>query len=99
VYVPLLSTGATARYGAFFGQGSGPIFLADLFCSGIESSLLDCNRNIYGVTHCQHYEDAGVECQGHTILPCTKFIFACCSSLGKPTPGAEITAYDYVLQP
>ena len=45
---------------AFFGQGSGPIFLDDLGCLGTESSLLDCSA----VTqhNCAHSEDAGVRC-------------------------------------
>ena len=60
----LFNLDAVPRYGAFYGRSSGPIFLADLFCSGTESSLLDCNRNMYGIIHCHHFEDAGVECQG-----------------------------------
>ena len=58
--------GAKARYGAFFGKGSGPIFLSNLQCSGSEQRLLVCNRNTYSVRWCRHYEDAGVECEGMT---------------------------------
>ena len=60
----LFMQGAKPRYGAFYGQGSGPILLSDLYCAGSESNILECNRNMYGVTHCGHYEDAGVKCQG-----------------------------------
>ena len=56
--------GALPRYGSFYGRSSGPIFLTDLVCSGTESSLMDCNWNVYGTTDCYHFEDAGVECQG-----------------------------------
>ena len=59
-----LILGAVPRYGSFYGRSSGPIFLTDLFCSGTESSLMDCNRNVYDITSCYHFEDAGVECQG-----------------------------------
>lgn len=59
-----LILGAVPRYGSFYGRSSGPIFLTDLFCSGTESSLMECNRNVYDITNCYHFEDAGVECQG-----------------------------------
>ena len=68
---------AVPRYGAFYGRSSGPIFLADLFCSGTESSLLDCNRNLYGITHCYHFEDAGVECQGLIKFTVANIEFVC----------------------
>lgn len=60
----LISTGAKARYGAFFGQGFGPICLSDLQCTGSEQSVLECNRNVYSVRNCGHYKDVGVECDG-----------------------------------
>ena len=60
----LLHTGAEPRYGAFYGEGSNPIVVADLFCSGIERNLLSCQRNIFGITHCNDYEEAGVKCLG-----------------------------------
>jgi deleted-in-malignant-brain-tumors protein 1 len=57
-------SGAKPRYGSFYGKGSGPIFLANMYCTGSEFNLLDCNRNMYGVQDCKHYEDAGVKCLG-----------------------------------
>ncbi|WP_411025508.1 scavenger receptor cysteine-rich domain-containing protein, partial [Salmonella sp. s55004] len=51
-----------ARGSAFFGQGSDPIWLDDVNCSGSETSLNDCNKNDIGVDNCGHGEDAGVEC-------------------------------------
>ena len=59
-----LFIGAKPRYGAFFGAGTGPIFLSNLQCTGSEVKLLDCNRDIYSISNCGHYEDAGVECDG-----------------------------------
>ena len=40
-----------------FGEGTGPIFLDDLHCSGQEDRLVDCPY-----FSCQHDEDAGVTC-------------------------------------
>ena len=64
------SSGAIPHYGAFYGQGSGPIFLSQLHCTGSESSILDCARDVYSMMLCTHSKDAGVECQGK-YLYCT----------------------------
>ena len=49
---------------ATFGQGSGPIWLDDLTCSGNEADIDQCNKNgnKWGVHNCNHGEDAGVIC-------------------------------------
>ena len=47
-----------------FGGGNGEIFLDNVRCTGSENSLLDCDANDIGEHNCQHYEDAGVRCQG-----------------------------------
>ncbi len=59
---PLFSD-AVAVPSAFFGRGTGPVFLDDLRCAGTERSLLDCPRNSM-MSNCGHSEDAGVRCQG-----------------------------------
>ena len=46
---------------AFFGQGSGPIFLDNVQCTGTESNLTQCDHNEIGVHNCR---DAGVICLG-----------------------------------
>ena len=45
-----------------FGQGSGRIWLDNVACAGTESNLNECDKNEWGVTNCDHSEDAGVTC-------------------------------------
>ena len=60
-------SGSTPYYNAFFGQGTGPIFLDDLLCNGRETRLINCPRltstGIGNVDFCRgHQDDAGVRC-------------------------------------
>ena len=59
-------TGVTgARYNAYYGQGSGQIWLRNLRCVGTESTVGDCSHDGWGYTSsCRHYDDAGVKCNG-----------------------------------
>ena len=52
--------GAQALSQAFFGQGSGPIHIDDVACTGSESFLVNCSFN--PDNNCAHFEDAGVRC-------------------------------------
>ena len=55
---------AEVRHGAFFGQGTGRIFLDDVTCNGFESQLIDCAHRPLGQHNCRHSDDAGVVCLG-----------------------------------
>ena len=60
-------TGAQLLPSGSNGQGSGPIFLSDLLCSGIESNLLDCvtqRSQPPGTFSCDHSQDVAVSCKG-----------------------------------
>ncbi|CAJ0956155.1 unnamed protein product [Ranitomeya imitator] len=47
---------------AWYGQGTGIIFLDNVKCQGNESSLLQCSYIRWNVHNCDHSEDAGVKC-------------------------------------
>ena len=65
LHVCACNSGAVAFRGAQFNQGTGPIFLDQLFCSGSETSVLECTRHTpLGLPTCEHSRDAGVRCIG-----------------------------------
>ncbi|XP_036915464.1 deleted in malignant brain tumors 1 protein [Sturnira hondurensis] len=54
----------SASGSARFGQGSGPIVLDNMHCSGHESYLWSCSHQGWNLNNCHHGEDAGVICSG-----------------------------------
>ena len=62
-------TGGTPYYNAYFGGGTGPIFLDDVACTSSASQLLECSSSPVLAHNCDHNADAGVGCEG---------IFCCC---------------------
>ena len=52
----------TAR-SQFVGEGSGPVFLSDLSCSGSEQTLLECPHQIFVGSYCSHARDVGLRCE------------------------------------
>ena len=57
-----LFLGAVSYFYAHFGQGTGPILLDNVACSGTESTLLQCGYSTPSSTD-THSEDAGARCQ------------------------------------
>ncbi|XP_072048940.1 uncharacterized protein [Amphiura filiformis] len=66
---------------AEFGQGTGPVWLDDVSCSGSENRLDECRHNGWGNQNCPgHYQDAGVICNdgtGKAVTPLYKnYVFS-----------------------
>ena len=65
---------AVAHSNAFYGRGSGTIWLDQVTCSGFESRLSDCSSNVWGNNDCGHSEDVGIKCgkssRAASCLPC-----------------------------
>ena len=47
---------------AYFGEGTGPILLSEVNCTGTERVFTDCPSSGIGNHNCSHAEDAGVRC-------------------------------------
>ncbi|MGH0171917.1 UNVERIFIED_CONTAM: hypothetical protein FKN15_062137 [Acipenser sinensis] len=52
----------SALLNAYFGQGSGPIWLYSVSCSGSESAMWNCSSSLWDGNSIYHADDAGVIC-------------------------------------
>ena len=58
-------TGGIQYTNAFFGTGTGPIYLNDVACTLSDSQLLECSSRPILRHNCDHHDDAGVGCEGN----------------------------------
>jgi len=54
---------SNAYTGAHYGQGTGPIWMDDVACSGSESHLYDCRQRRWGSHDCTHSKDSSLLCR------------------------------------
>ena len=53
----------SGRYiGYYYGSGSGTIWLDNVQCGGMETSIADCPHTGWGRNGCYHFEDVSVSC-------------------------------------
>ena len=60
---------------AHFGQGTGPIWITQLYCTGTEQNILKCPRQfeLGNPLGCSHSEDVSVVCPGNVSFV-TRFV-------------------------
>ena len=63
------SSALLARPSSYYGEGSGPIWLDSVGCTGRESSIGECYHLGWGVhsSSCNHRRDAGVFCLSESL--------------------------------
>ena len=65
-YFPLFCViGGIPYSNAFFGAGTGPIYLDDVACTSSSTQLLECPSSPISSHNCLHSADAGVGCEGN----------------------------------
>ena len=77
----MITAGAVAYFTTAVPDGTGPIFLDNVQCTGTESRIIDCPHNGVGTHNCAHSEDVGVRCQIRKFL-----VYALASPLHDDLP-------------
>ena len=87
---PILYTfSGNALRNAYFGQGTGSIFMNNVHCTGKESTLISCRHT---TNHfCRHTEDASVRCTSTSTCKykalCNVHVYLCiCAVIMKSAP-------------
>ncbi|KAG6923748.1 deleted in malignant brain tumors 1, partial [Chelydra serpentina] len=60
-------TALSAPGRAQFGQGSDPIWLNDVHCTGTEAAITECRAKPWGAHNCTHEDIASVVCSGLSV--------------------------------
>ena len=63
---------------AYYGEGTGPIWLSNVKCNGNESNLFACVHSRIGNHNCGHDQDVSIKCTSKSpriIILITKFTY------------------------
>ncbi|EMP41590.1 N-acetyltransferase 14 [Chelonia mydas] len=85
-------TALSAPVGAWFGEGSGPIWLNEVRCQGSEQHLRLCRHRGWRQHVCSHEEDASAVCSAHRFLPIITTEPSVQPALRDHSPPAQSTA-------
>ncbi|KAM3622895.1 uncharacterized protein V6R79_004376 [Siganus canaliculatus] len=66
---------------ARYGQGTGPIWLDDVACTGDELKLSECSHRGFGNHNCAHSEDAGIICEADSPVRLVNGVHRCTGRL------------------
>ena len=64
----ICGTGGIPYNNAFFGAGTGPVYLNYVACTLSASQLLECSSTPILSHNCGHHADAGVGCEGKFLV-------------------------------
>lgn len=54
--------------GAFFGEGTGRVWLDNINCNGTEDDIFKCKSTGWGATNCGHSKDVSIICGKYLCL-------------------------------
>ncbi|KAK7910438.1 hypothetical protein WMY93_015122 [Mugilogobius chulae] len=72
---------ATTR--AFFGQGTGTIWMNKVACTGSETELTQCGHSGFGNNHCSHGQDVGVICKDKPVITDVRLVNGATNCSGR----------------
>ena len=55
-------------YDGYYAPGTGPIWLDDVNCTGIENDITECSHSGWGYHDCSHSEDVAIVCLTGTFM-------------------------------
>ena len=62
-YYILLNIGPLTYFDAHFGETNGPVIWSNLACSGWETNIYNCNKDVFPNFNCTQQNTAGVTCK------------------------------------